>query len=464
MSNYTLQYYVNFPEGVLRFLRLSGVLCMIKGDPGTGKTSLGLEIAINSNKFGKGYFISTRQSAESIEQQFKWLRKELPSECFIDATMSVLPRETEYGRIMRYVDIPDFLKKILRLVEEAGKTPVNIVLDSLDALKVNLEVSEGSFNIEMRLADICRNLGANLFMIKEGEEKTRLDYIADVIFLLRKKVVNGRLIRYFSIEKNRFYSPERINYPFTLNGARFGFFKPINVLLPMNKDEYASNRYKPSRLIKDLNRMIGNAIKPGCKIVVEYKGELGPIYRLLFTPLIEHLLRAGKKAIFMPIYNISKEVESWFSYLPDKLLKNIYVFTFGEKGKCEKVNEVVFDQNSTSINDILKKRDEIVGEDSSFFSTSCFFLRIVSSSVKNLEESTVRLLSRLSERKDYVVLHCTEKFQSLSDILPMATAILKIEGFENVPIIYGIRPSTENYVISISSKKLLYPDRLIPIR
>ncbi|MHA1626956.1 MAG: RAD55 family ATPase [Candidatus Asgardarchaeia archaeon] len=448
----------------MKFLRLSGVLCMIKGDPGTGKTSLGLEIAINSNKVGKGYFISIRQSVESIEQQFKWLRKELPSECFIDATMSVLPRETDYGRVMRYVDIPDFLKKILRLVEEAGKSPVNIVLDSLDALKVNLEVSENSFNIEMRLVDICKNLGANLFMIKEGEDKTRLDYIADAIFLLRKRVVDGRLIRYLSVEKNRFCSPKRVNYPFTLNGARFGFLNPINTILPMNKDEYTSNRYKPNRLIKDLNRIIGNAIKPGCKIVVEYKGELGPIYRLLFTPLIELLLRAGKKAIFMPIYNVSKEVETWFSYLPDKLLRNVYVFTFGEKGKCERVNEVVFDPNSTSINDIIKKRDEIVGDGSSFFSISCFFLKIVSTKVKSLEEFTVRLLSRLSERKDYVMLHCIEKFERLSDILPIATAILKVEGFEDVPVIYGIRPPTENYVISISSRKLLYPDKLIPIR
>ncbi|MCD6380887.1 MAG: hypothetical protein J7L50_00990, partial [Candidatus Odinarchaeota archaeon] len=359
---------------------------------------------------------------------------------------------------------PDFLKKILRLVEEAGKSPVNIVLDSLDALKVNLEVSEDSFNIEMRLVDICKNLGANLFMIKEGEDKTRLDYIADAIFLLRKKVVNGRLIRYLSVEKNRFYSPKRVNYPFTLNGARFGFFNPIGVTLPMNREDDISNRYKSSRLIKDLNRIIGNAIKPGCKIVVEYKAELGPIYRILLTPLIEHLLRAGKKVIFIPIYNVSKEVETWFSYLPDEMLKNIYVFTFGEGSKCERINEVVFDPNSTSINNILEKRDEIVGDDSSLFSISCLFLKAISTKVKDLEEFIVKLLSRLSERGDYVILHCIEKFESLSDILPMTTAILKVRRFEDVPIVYGIRPPTENYVISISSRKLLYPDKLIPIR
>ncbi|MFQ5871121.1 MAG: gas vesicle protein GvpD P-loop domain-containing protein, partial [Candidatus Geothermarchaeales archaeon] len=81
------------PRELVGFLRRGRSTLVIKGDPGTGKTILSLELLKRFSKNRTGVYLGTRVSAERMLVQHPWLRGIVDSERFL--TSATPPR----GRI-----------------------------------------------------------------------------------------------------------------------------------------------------------------------------------------------------------------------------------------------------------------------------------------------------------------------------------------------------------------------------
>ncbi len=68
------------PPELEKFLKEDSVTLLIKGAPGTGKTTLALEILRAMSGKEESTYLSTRLSLEKIEKQFPWIEEELSVE------------------------------------------------------------------------------------------------------------------------------------------------------------------------------------------------------------------------------------------------------------------------------------------------------------------------------------------------------------------------------------------------
>lgn len=82
------------PKELLKPLSKGGFSLLIKGQAGTGKTTLTFEILNNMSKLGSVLYISTRVSPKFLYGKFPWIKNELPKGCIMDARVTRIPQDT----------------------------------------------------------------------------------------------------------------------------------------------------------------------------------------------------------------------------------------------------------------------------------------------------------------------------------------------------------------------------------
>ncbi|MCK4848521.1 MAG: hypothetical protein KAT16_05835, partial [Candidatus Heimdallarchaeota archaeon] len=110
---------------------------LIKGLPGTGKSSLALEIVA---RMPNSFFISTRIDPESIMDDFNWLDETVNQNrkfpFFVDATLSEKSSENKSIQAINFETIPEFVQQVFSLGTEQS-TRI-FVIDSWNAVTRNL--------------------------------------------------------------------------------------------------------------------------------------------------------------------------------------------------------------------------------------------------------------------------------------------------------------------------------------
>lgn len=88
-------------DSLYEFLQRRGHTLLIKGDAGTGKTTLALEVLRVFGKGGMGVYLSTRVSPEKLYTQFKWIKEMVKTEHLVSTTYA--PDETKFDDMrLRY--------------------------------------------------------------------------------------------------------------------------------------------------------------------------------------------------------------------------------------------------------------------------------------------------------------------------------------------------------------------------
>lgn len=125
------------PDGLYDFLQRRGRTLLIKGDAGTGKTTLALELLRVYGAGGKGVYLSTRVSPKKLYTQFDWLKEMVKPEHLV--SIAYTPDETRFDD-MRLGDAKYILAKVLDAIM-ALKTPA-IVFDTWDGIAKEMEEKE----------------------------------------------------------------------------------------------------------------------------------------------------------------------------------------------------------------------------------------------------------------------------------------------------------------------------------
>ncbi|MEM0449845.1 MAG: gas vesicle protein GvpD P-loop domain-containing protein [Methanomassiliicoccales archaeon] len=277
------------PVELLNFFRApGGHSLLIKGDAGTGKTTLALQLIEELSNEQPDYYLSTRVSDAALYRQFPWLEEKAKrhdilkaGKAFLSKTQApsfrgmeeykhdstlkvakdllrVLGRsdnsspmvvrselmklegqiesgegdesETVSGEMTddgMVLDIGVMLPELELAYDMAEANLPNktfIVLDSIDALSEHYGISPQKIMNTLQ-KDLVEHSGTNIAYVMETSEKNIYDYLGDGVVRLYNSQKDGRRVRELVLEKLRGQMVKQWKYHFTLVDGRLRVFE-----------------------------------------------------------------------------------------------------------------------------------------------------------------------------------------------------------------------------------------------
>ena len=187
------------PRDPLRVATTKSYVVLLKGRPGTGKTSFSL---LAGSKFGKIKYISFSEPESYIREKLKKLTRKKVN--------------LSYSAILGNAE---------RAVGEALEGLASgsmVIIDSINAL---LSSSNTKRPLEQLLYGASKGKEGSLLLIQEGLEETEAEYIADAILSFDYTEVHGRKIRSITVVKDRNYPIRGLPYLFTFYENKLKIFE-----------------------------------------------------------------------------------------------------------------------------------------------------------------------------------------------------------------------------------------------
>jgi KaiC/GvpD/RAD55 family RecA-like ATPase len=284
------------PQVLLNFMRAPGGHSLIlKGDAGTGKTTLALQLIEELASEQPEYYLSTRVSDEALFRQFPWARESAKRDNILKAGKSFLRRAKDIpsssgspsGQQLTMQAAKDLLRALspgenapvvdrselkklegqieageiggestgfsgeiteeeitlnlgvmlpeievaYDLVEASLPQKLLMVVDSIDALSEKYGISDQRI-INTLQKDLVESSGTNIVYTLERSGKTDVDYLGDAVIQMLSEDRAGRRVRQMVIEKLRGQSVSQWKYLYTLNEGRATVFEPTWIHLP----------------------------------------------------------------------------------------------------------------------------------------------------------------------------------------------------------------------------------------
>jgi len=253
------------PPELEAVLRRKGYILLVKGDTGTGKTNLALELMSLLHSEGDAVHISTRTYPEKLSFQHALFPK-LASQPNIQffSTLEFDPTQFVVGH-----KVVSGLHELLSSMEN----PL-VVLDSWEGISDYIP-AEARMKVEQSLMAVLEETGARLILVSEhSEANTTLDQLADAILILRQKVIDDRRLRELEIRKLRGVPIRQDQYLFTLAGGRFQYLEPFNFVLPEETATYRpldNTETHMSTGSRDLDSLLGGGVPRGSTVLLEFR-------------------------------------------------------------------------------------------------------------------------------------------------------------------------------------------------
>jgi KaiC/GvpD/RAD55 family RecA-like ATPase len=280
-----------------RLLNPSISTFLVKGNPGTGKTTLALELL---KRKGKGVYVATRVTTEKLVAQN-------PNVKII--TTGVVPDKISVGEAL--LGTMDYQlagsKDIMTLIFETmmDRTGGLIILDSWDSIAKELPLVERS-KMEKAIVTGIQASPWTLGFIAEESSMTTTDYLVDAVVELRSSLTNDYIQRELEVKKLRGQKIDRPLNPYTLDGGTFRIFNPAKLGCPGSQEikkfvhrKNSSGMYSSG--IPDVDRMIGGGFRPGTIATLEYaKGVSHANLLPLFTILSATTVANGGCVVVLP--------------------------------------------------------------------------------------------------------------------------------------------------------------------
>jgi hypothetical protein len=312
---------LELPTEIQSFLgRPPSQTLLLRGPPGTGKTTLSL--ALLSNFRGGRFLISNRVSAAELQREFPWVGNGGRIELVDAAGRSEGVKEAArfVAQLGELVHAPEKEESLRGLwlpppVQEAwGRAsptnPCMIVIDSWDALVERYlgPPAAGSgwpdrAELERLMLDQMSQGPVFLVLVVERSERSQLDYLVNAVLETSADGRSGRPERWLHLRKLRGTRIDNPIYPFTLEGARFQCFAPMARSL---RERIVRPEAEPDP--------VPGAIWPGCSDFASAFGRL-PVGRitllerdlsvpteamvLLVRPAAGHVARSGGRVLHL---------------------------------------------------------------------------------------------------------------------------------------------------------------------
>ncbi len=328
---------MHIPKEIKDFFGIEdGQALLIKGLPGTGKTTLALEILNTLCEKKNGVYISTRVDPQRLYATTPWISDIIPPKNVINATQNRLLKSLKGAsrELSEYDAVLDFFRVFFDEAEEMDN-PM-IVIDSWDAV-LNYTahfIEDTQHSFEQNMCEFGRDTGIHLILVSEFADIMPLDYIVDgVVTMDQFKLMgssgtespNGMRTRYarqIRLDKLRGVEIRQKNYTTTLHGGRFRYFEPYR---EHQDARIASDVVRvpdpgESRIstgIPDLDILTGG-LKYGSCNVIEIDHGVGKRYYQILTALASNALKNGRGVFILP--SIGYQLSSRDIFVPTNVV------------------------------------------------------------------------------------------------------------------------------------------------
>ncbi len=324
---------MSIPQELVDFFKVeSGQTLLIKGLPGTGKTTLALEIMNSLCEDRNGMYISTRVDPRRLYAINPWIEEVVPPKNVVNATQTKLLESLKgIGKdLSNYYAVLDFFKVFFEEAEEMDN-PM-IIIDSWDAV-LNYTahlIGNAQHSFEQNICEFARDLDTHLIFVSEFASVMPLDYIVDGVVTMEQFHLPGyaegsmrtRYVRQIKLDKLRGVEIGNKTYTITLHKGRFRFFPPYRehedariVSDGMRIPEPKEGRISTG--IPDLDAVTGG-LKYGSCNVMEIDHGVGKRYYQILTAFASNAIKNGRGVFILP--SIGYQLSSRDIFVPSNVI------------------------------------------------------------------------------------------------------------------------------------------------
>jgi len=223
------------PEEIVNFFQKSGGhSLLIKGEPGSGKTTFALEILNQLKDSFEIYYISTRVADDVLFLQFPWLKELLSKEIKSSETKKV--RRDELNKLEGLIEegfieekakfegeeavvevgamLPE-IEEIYDFVESVYPKKTLICVDSIDGLSEKYGIPPERILYTLQ-KDLVERGAANIIFVLESSSFANIEYLGDGVISLHHEPWDSCWKRYMFIKKLRGSPVKKSKYIYTL--------------------------------------------------------------------------------------------------------------------------------------------------------------------------------------------------------------------------------------------------------
>ena len=248
------------PQEVIGFFKnKGGHSLIIKGEPGSGKTTFALEILNSLKNYFEIQYISSRVADDVLFLQFPWLenvlkkkikksnRKKIKREelnklegLIEEGLMEEKATFTENEAIFEIGSMMPEIDEIYDFVENVHPKKALVCVDSIDGLSEKYGVPAEKLLYTLQ-KDLVEEGVANIVFVLESSGFENIEYLGDGVISLHHEPWNSSWKRYMYIKKLRGSPIKRSKYIYTLEGGHFNVLNYNNFSLDNIKSIDLSN-------------------------------------------------------------------------------------------------------------------------------------------------------------------------------------------------------------------------------
>jgi KaiC/GvpD/RAD55 family RecA-like ATPase len=423
---------------------------LIRGDPGTGKTSLALQLLeYYSRKGKKALYVSTRLSVKSLRAHQPWLE-------IVGTKQGSIPTTKEQQVAFQDSRRNEGSTSISNVRYILEKFPDSfVVFDSWEGL-----VFESPALATEEITRLVEDYDAKFVVVVERSEQSDLDYIVDGVVVLRKEVLNARTIREFELKKLRGVRVDQSKFLFSLFSGRHVFLPPFLD----NNDEFSGRRIIGEKTKGENSDSLstgsfqldsifgGGGLHRGSVNLLEFS-EIVPktVQKLILRTVMLSAMENNYALIYLPYGNTSViEFENLISGVIDidKDKDSIRVFSYGGSSKT-KIDPLVLEGDphadfvslEATSNELRSRTKKpilsILGIDTleALYGSS------------NISKPLGQSIAYVKSNRDVRIQVANSGAGTLLQLSGLADTHVRVDIIDGTPVIYGIKPASEYYAI-----------------
>lgn len=437
---------------------------LVKGLPGTGKSTFALELLKN---YPGGTYIATRVSKEKLALQIPQI------------TMAVTEgAETEYSIDGKPLDAVDFRlansENVVQHVIEAERKSPNglVVIDSWDSIGKELDRTE-RLKVEKTLVSLAQSSDSKLVFVSERPGLTTFDYLVDMIIELSAETHNGQIRRQLQIVKSRGEENKEPFALFTLSGGRFTEAPKLKIKFP---GEYQAKPFNPSKAtqrsfatgIPTADAMPGGAAPRGSTVLLEKGIEVPTTSIVPFAQMFQaNFVANGGCVMTIPGVGVTTEliVNLLKVLVPtDAIKKSLRVGTYNAKNKLYDVA-----LNPESLDDTFDRIWAAIDELKGPKKRPCHLWISISKieymhGTAGLMKRIVELIENIRAAGDFCLLLVGDNSESKNSIASMVDSHILFEMVANTLTVQSLKPNGGIAAVGFDFSKGYPSINVVPIR
>jgi len=474
------------PREIIEFLLSpGGHSLLIKGDAGTGKTTMALQTIELLSDRQPEYYLSSRVSDVALYQQFPWLKDRVEKNQLMKAGMAFLRRSwnKDGGKrtVLESVELHVDRRELNRLegqieagemgmeddegpqINPDGSVTVEVgsmlpelemaydvvetnlpkktlmVLDSVEALAENYGIP--AYRIMTTLQkDLVEKAGTNIIFVMETAEKSHLDYLGDGIVILRNSMHGNNRVRTMDIEKLRGSSINNWRYLFTLEGGRVTVMdRDLNLQdARFARNDSAAPAGRGSFGWSELDRLFGGAPLGSLTLVEIGNGLPMELLESIEAALVGEHLRQGRGVLWYPQRTLDH------SSLPERLgkvpLDTLHVLDASEADDPRPFVKKM--EGADLANDLRWDSLKYLLKDSKEPYLSLMGLDALESVYGKVIPKLMQHVDLMRRGGHMVVLEATDGSAGLETLSHQARLHIRLENLNGSVLLRGIKPTT----------------------